>query len=196
MDDDRRVATLLEQADRHRRAGNHNGAVDLLRRALAIAPDHARAHASLALTLLGMRRLAGAAVEVGLALTLDADDGFCHYAAAAVRRAERELDDAWRHCAVALDADPHDVDIRVLGASIRVLQGDRVAARALLDEALANARARGAERARGARAGSRCATASDRRGRRGGSNARSAPSRRAPTRTSSPATSRCAAAMP
>jgi tetratricopeptide (TPR) repeat protein len=68
---------------------------------------------------------------------LDADDGFCHYAAAAVRRAERDLDDAWRHCAVALDADPHDLEVRVLAASIRVLQGDRSDARRLLDEALA-----------------------------------------------------------
>jgi tetratricopeptide (TPR) repeat protein len=136
-DDDRKVEALLEQAVRYRRAGNLSGALDMQRRALAIAPDHARAHAELALTLLAMRRLAGAAVEVGLALANDANDAHCHYAAAAVRRAERALDDAWRHCEVALQAEPHDVDIRVLAASIHALRGDRVAARAQLDEALA-----------------------------------------------------------
>ncbi|HEY5943948.1 MAG TPA: tetratricopeptide repeat protein, partial [Kofleriaceae bacterium] len=58
----RQVAALVEQADRARRAHNWNTAIDLLKRALAIDPEHDGAHASLALALLGARRLTGAAI--------------------------------------------------------------------------------------------------------------------------------------
>ncbi|HEY5949050.1 MAG TPA: tetratricopeptide repeat protein, partial [Kofleriaceae bacterium] len=75
--------------------------------------------------------------EIDLALGFGANNPFCHYAAAAVRRAERKLDDAWRHCLVAIQDDDDGVDVRVLGARIKSLQGDREAARSLLAEALA-----------------------------------------------------------
>lgn len=133
----RQLAVLLEQADRRRRAHDWDGATDLLKRALAIDPEHARAHAALALALLGARRLHGARIEAELALAFDGNDRFCHYAAAIVLRARRKLDEAWAHCLVALQEEGAGPDYHVLAASIRVLQGDRVAARELLDEALA-----------------------------------------------------------
>lgn len=135
--DDRQVEALLEQADVRMRLVDWRGAIDLLRRALAIDPDHARAHAMLALALLGAKRLPGAEIEARLSLALDGNDAFCHYAAAAVLRAQRRLREAWEHCEVALQADAADIDIYVLGAGIRALRGELAEARALLTEALA-----------------------------------------------------------
>jgi tetratricopeptide (TPR) repeat protein len=132
----RQVAALLEQAASARRAHNWTTAIDLLRRALTIDAEHPSAHASLALALLGARRLHGASIEADLALGFDPNSPFCHYAAGAVRLAERKLDDAWRHCLVAMQDDEDNLDAKVLGASIKVRQGDNAAARALLDEVL------------------------------------------------------------
>lgn len=137
MIESRQVAALIEQADRARRAHNWSSAIDLLKRALAIDPEHDTAHASLALALLGARRLHGAIIELDLALGFGPNNPFCHYAAAAVRRAERKLDDAWRHCLVAMQDSDDDIDVRVLGAEIKSLQHDIPYARSLLAEALA-----------------------------------------------------------
>jgi tetratricopeptide (TPR) repeat protein len=134
--EEREVEVLLEQADVQMRLVNWRGAIDLLRRALAIDPDHARAHAMLALALLGAKRLAGAEIECRLALAMDGNEPFCHYAAAAVLRAQRKLDEAWEHCEVALQADSTDVDVHVLAAGIRDLRGEVSEARALLVQAL------------------------------------------------------------
>jgi len=134
--EERRVEVLLEQAYRARLAHNWIGAIDLLRRALALDPDHPRAHASLALALLGAQRVHGAGIEAGIALALDGNEPFCHFAAAAVRRAERRLDDAWEHCLVALQGDHVEVGYYVLGASIRSLRGETGEARGLLERAL------------------------------------------------------------
>lgn len=134
--DDRAVEVLLEQASVRRRLGDWRGAIDLTRRALALDPDHARAHAALAFALLGARRLPGAGIEARASLALDGNDAFCHHAAAAVLTAERKLREAWEHCLVVLDAEPHDVEIRVLGATIHDLRGERAAARELLRAAL------------------------------------------------------------
>jgi tetratricopeptide (TPR) repeat protein len=135
--EDRQVAVLIAQADRCRRAHDWNGAMTLLRRALAHEPEHAQAHASLALALLGARRLHAAGIEANIALGFDGNDPFCHYTGAAIRAAERKLDDAWQHCLVALHADTVDIDVYVLAASIRSLRGEPQAARDLLAEALA-----------------------------------------------------------
>lgn len=136
MIESRQVAALVEQADRARRAHNWQTAIDLLKRALAIDPEHASAHASLSLALLGARRLHAAAIEVDLALGFGPHNPYCHYAAAAVRRAQRKLEDAWHHCLVAMQDNEADADTRVLGAEIKTLQNDRGHARTLLVEAL------------------------------------------------------------
>lgn len=139
MNDEREIEVLLEQAARSRALSNWPHAVQLGQRALTIDPDHARAHASLAFSLLGAKRLTGAAIEAGLALASDGNDAYCHYAAAAVMRAERKLDAAWDHCLVALQIEHVDPDIHVLGATIRRLRGEDTAARELLQEALEHA---------------------------------------------------------
>ncbi|HWO27109.1 MAG TPA: tetratricopeptide repeat protein [Kofleriaceae bacterium] len=134
--EDRQVEVLLEQADVQMRLAQWRSAIDLLRRALAIDPDHARAHAQLALALLGAKRLAGAEIEARLALALESGSSLAHYAAAAVLRAQRRLDEAWEHCEIALTADSADADVYVLGAGIRDLRGEVSEARALLVRAL------------------------------------------------------------
>ena len=135
--ENRQVRALIEQADSCRRSHDWATAIDLLKRALAIDAEHAQAHGTLALALLGARRLHGAVIEADLALAFDANDPFCHYAVAAVRAAERKLDDAWKHVLVALHDDDADADTHVLAAHVKVLMGERDAARTLLDEALA-----------------------------------------------------------
>src|SRR6188474_450612 len=128
MSEERQVQVLMEQASTQRRLGNWRGAIDLLQRALALDPDHAHAHAALSLSLLGAQRVSGAAIEARMALALDGNDTYCHYAMAAVLRAERKLDDAWTHCMIVLESDNQDVDVRVLGAQIRHLRGERTEA--------------------------------------------------------------------
>jgi Tfp pilus assembly protein PilF len=138
MSERRQVAALLEQAERYRLARNWHGAMELLKKALALDPEHAQCHASLALVLLGARRVHGADVEAGLALHFGTDDAFCHYAKAAVCRAQRKLADAYEHCLIAMQQEGvNAVDARVLAAVVRSMQGDVGDARRLLDEALA-----------------------------------------------------------
>lgn len=134
--EDRQIRVLLEQAEVQRRLSNHRGAIELVQKALALDPNHARAHAALAFSLLSARRLPGAGIEIRTALALDGNDGNIHYVAAAVMTAERKLDDAWAHVLIALDEDNADAATHVLGASIQVLRGDPARARELLHEAL------------------------------------------------------------
>lgn len=132
----RQITVLLEQAEVQRRLGNHRGATELVQRALTLDPDHAQAHAALAFTLLGARRLPGAMIEARLALGLDANDPYIHHVVAAVLTAERKLDDAWAHCLVALEGPLATPEAHVLGAQIRTLQGEVAHAKELLQEAL------------------------------------------------------------
>jgi tetratricopeptide (TPR) repeat protein len=133
---DRQISVLLEQSEVQRRLGNHRGATELAQRALTLDPDHARAHAVLAFTLIDARRLDGALLEMRAALALDSDDRYVHHVAAAVLAAHRKLDDAWAHCEIALGGDDAWPETYVLGARVRGLQGDRADARRLLLEAL------------------------------------------------------------
>ncbi|MDX2086763.1 MAG: tetratricopeptide repeat protein [Kofleriaceae bacterium] len=135
--DSRRVEVLIEQASVQTGLANHKGALELLQQALSLDPDHARAHAFLAIVLVGLNRLPAAEIEVRMALHLDGNDHFSHYAAAFVYSAMRKLDEAWRHCLVSIDGDPDNAEPKVLGARICMLREERAQARELLDEALA-----------------------------------------------------------
>src|ERR1700710_1927529 len=121
--EDRQVQVLLEQAEVQRRLGNYPGAIELVRRALAVDPDHAHGHAILAVVLLDARRLPGALIEMRAALNLDGNSRFVHYVAALVLRAALKLDDAWQHCLVALEDPEADAATHVLGARIQILRG-------------------------------------------------------------------------
>jgi tetratricopeptide (TPR) repeat protein len=136
--DDAQIERLIGVADDMRSRHQWAGAIDTLRRVLSVEPTHARAHAGLALALVGARRLQGAALEVGIALGEDGNDPFCHLAAAVVRRSERKLEDAWQHCLVALEQED-DVHALVIGASVQSMRGLPDEARELLGRALERA---------------------------------------------------------
>jgi tetratricopeptide (TPR) repeat protein len=136
MSEDRQIQVLLEQAEVQRRLNNHRGAIELVQKALAIDPDHARAHAALAFSLLAARRLPAAGIEARTALALDGNDDYVHYVAGHVMMAERKLDDAWAHTLIALEGDRADAHTHVLGATIQVLKGDNARAKELLMQAL------------------------------------------------------------
>jgi len=120
----RQIENLLDLADTQRRLANYKGAIELITKALALDPDHARAHAALANNLLAARRLPAAGIEIRTALALDGNDGYIHYIAAAVLRAERKLDDAWAHILISLDDNHTNPHRHVLAAEIQELKGD------------------------------------------------------------------------
>src|SRR5206468_7755004 len=83
--DEPAIERMLAAADDLRRRRNWNAAIETLRRILTIDPGHARAHAALALALVGARRVTAAEIEAGLALAEDGNRAFCHLAMAVVR---------------------------------------------------------------------------------------------------------------
>ncbi|HEY0194072.1 MAG TPA: tetratricopeptide repeat protein [Kofleriaceae bacterium] len=134
----RELERLLGEAETQHRLANERGAIDLVKRALSLDPDHARAHAVLANILIDARRLPGAAIEIQLALHLDAHDPYIHHIAARVHTAERKLDDAWAHCLISLEELDVPAGYYVLAAQIQQLRGDPARARELLGQALAS----------------------------------------------------------
>lgn len=133
--DDENVAHLLELAARRASLGDVDGAIELLRRALSGDPDHAGAHAQLALCLVRKKRLVAAEHEAGAALAAEPDHPFAQYAMASVRLAQRRLGDARRHLDEMRAADPTSVAALRLLATVHATEGDRRAARAALAQA-------------------------------------------------------------
>jgi len=129
------INRLIASADDQRIRGNLDVAIETLRRALSIDPEHARAHAALAIALVEADRLHAAGAEVGAALLADGNDAYCHYAGAFVCLAQRRLDDAWKHCMVALE-ETENVPALVLACSVQRLQGEPARAREHLTRAL------------------------------------------------------------
>jgi Tfp pilus assembly protein PilF len=129
------LGRLIAAADDQRIRGNLDAAIETLRRVLSIDPEHARAHASLAIALVDADRLHAAEAEVGAALLADGNDAYCHYAGAFVCLAQRRLDDAWKHCMVALE-ESENVPALVLASSVQRLRGDAARAREQLGRAL------------------------------------------------------------
>jgi tetratricopeptide (TPR) repeat protein len=131
---------LVRMAESELREDKWREASELLRRALTVDEDHARAHAMLALALLIPKRYAGAESEARRALALQSGSPYCHYVLAAVLFARgRRIDQAWESCHVALGGGvDHETNVRahVLGAQIRAARGEHEPARALLERAL------------------------------------------------------------
>jgi tetratricopeptide (TPR) repeat protein len=129
------IERWLRLAEQMRSQGNHDGAVDALRRVLARDPDHGPAHASLAHTLLAMRRLPAAEHEIALALRLEPDDPTVLFAAAAVTIAARRLDDAEELIDRLLAVDPADGINYILAAQLCMERRRFAAAEEHLDKA-------------------------------------------------------------
>ncbi len=120
-------------------AADWRDAIEILKRVLTDDPEHANAHAVLALALVAAKRIGAAESEARLALSFDGGSAYCHYAAAAALHARRKLDEAWSHCQVAMESplDPDaDVAVHILGAKLRRHRHERAEARAVLEALL------------------------------------------------------------
>jgi tetratricopeptide (TPR) repeat protein len=129
------IARWLRLADEMRSQGNYDGAVDSLRRVLSRDPIHGPAHASLAHTLLAMRRLPAAEHEIAVALRLEPEDPAVLFAAAAVMIAARRLDEAERIVERLLARDPTGATGYILAAQLCMEQRELDAAEQHLEHA-------------------------------------------------------------
>lgn len=125
-------------AARHQlRQGNARRAVEILRQLLAADPDHADAHAVLAICLLELRRAHAAEHEAGIALALDPDSLSAVHAAAVAATARRKLDRAEEHYRRLLERLPELAAAHLGLAHVLELSGRRAAALPHLEKALA-----------------------------------------------------------
>lgn len=126
----------LELARRLIRVGQHDGAIESLRRVLAEDPDHAEAHALLSLVLLGQRRLHAAGYEADAALALEPHAPLSLLASANVLIARRRLGEAEERLLELRRVAPGMAEGLRRLAGLRSLQGRREEAGELLAEAL------------------------------------------------------------
>lgn len=131
------IEATLHRASQQLRAGNTTAAIESLRQVLALAPEHAAAHACLALVLVDERRLHAAAHEAGQALLHDPELPMAHHAAALVALAQRDLDRARPHLEQLLALAPDDADAHAAMASYHELRGQWIEAQASLEHAIA-----------------------------------------------------------
>jgi Flp pilus assembly protein TadD len=109
---------LLAFARRQMRIGNHAGAIEQLRQALAADPTDAEAHALLALCLHATKRLYAAEYEAQQALAAAPELPAAHLAAGGIQLTRRRFAAAERHLQEALALDPTDATAYRLLASV------------------------------------------------------------------------------
>jgi tetratricopeptide (TPR) repeat protein len=117
--------------------GDHRGALETLRRALAQEPEDAAAHAMLSVVLLSLKRPHAAEHEAGIALSLDADLPLAHTAAATAAMARRRFKEAEQHLTRLLELEPEDTDNLRLQARFYELTGQKELKREVLQRAIA-----------------------------------------------------------
>lgn len=128
---------MIAQAAQAHDAGASERALELLKRALALEPDSAFAHALLALVLVGRKRLHAAELEAKIALGIDPESPFVHLAAGQVAFARRRFKVAVAELEQAAALAPEDEDpVRIL-AEVKWALGERKAAEELVQRALA-----------------------------------------------------------
>src|SRR5262245_60945211 len=106
-----RLQSMLRMAEDHLAHGNTSHAVELLRNALSIDPDHAGAHAVLAIALIQQKRIHAALAEAQMALTLEPENPYSHAALGKALFANRKLSLAEKHLDQALALAPDDPGI-------------------------------------------------------------------------------------
>ena len=129
----------LERALQQIEHGDSAGALETLRTVLSQEPDHAGAHALLAVCLLNLKRLGAAQHEAKTALSLAPELPLAHYASGMIALARQDTDsaeDAFRR-AIELNPDHH---ASLLGlARARWLIGDYPGALSWVETALERA---------------------------------------------------------
>lgn len=115
---DARIERLFHQALEMYDRGLNDRCIELLVRVLGEDPDHAGAHALLALALVERKRLHAAGLEAGRALQLDPESPLAHLAMAATDIAGRRFASAESHLRHALELDPQSISALRLGARL------------------------------------------------------------------------------
>ena len=131
------VEALFELAQRQLQAGHLAGAVETLKRALSQDPEHAGAHAFLALVLCDQRRLYAAEHEARLALALEPDGRLQLLASGRIEVAHRRFKPALERFERMRELNPSDPQALIELANVHQLRGRRDDARALLEQAIA-----------------------------------------------------------
>ena len=129
------LTRAFELAERQLALGQVHGAIESLRRVLAMDPDMADAHAVLALALLRLKRLAAAEHESGMALTLEPESWLALWASGHVLKAQRRFGEAEERFETLRAHDPTSAQPLVALARLRQLQGRRAEAGPLLEKA-------------------------------------------------------------
>jgi len=127
---------LLRLAGMQLAQGNPFQAIETLKQALTEDPDHAEAHALLALCLLGVRRIDAAAHETKLSLAADPLLPLAHYVQGSVLLGQRKLEEAERSFDTLLELEPDEPENHRAMARLLELKGERAEAEAWLKKAL------------------------------------------------------------
>lgn len=129
------ISRWLDHTDRQMRHGDIQGAISSLRRALSLDPDHAEAHALLAICLCNQKRLHAAEYEAGRAIALEPELLIAHYAMAVVMIWKRKFRVAEEHIKLCLDRDPRNVQYILMLVRLNVLSQKNKNVLPLLDQA-------------------------------------------------------------
>lgn len=132
-------AGWIARATAQRRRGHLEAAIESLRQVLGHDPDHAEAHAHLALCLLAAARLAAARAEAAAAARGGSDAPVVRLAAAALARAEGRFAAAEAALPALLVDAPHDPDVLAEDAALARRRGELGRARGALERALLGA---------------------------------------------------------
>jgi tetratricopeptide (TPR) repeat protein len=102
----RDIDQYIERARQQVRQNNTHGAIESLRMALTIDPEHAYAHAWLAICLHDQKRIYAARYEAEQGLLLEPESAFTHYAMASVLTAMRRFNQAESHLRRCIELEP------------------------------------------------------------------------------------------
>ena len=103
-------------------AGHEDNSIDLLTRLLGEDPDHADAHALLALCLVQRQRIHAARTEAGIALASAPESAFAHLAMASALMALRRYTLAGDHIETALSLEPENASALRISARLDLLR--------------------------------------------------------------------------
>lgn len=114
---------LLQHAQDQLARGQVEASIETLAALLGSDPDHADAHALLALCLVRRKRLHAARLEAERSVALDPEGLLPHLAAAAVASADRRFDVAEGHLRMARTVDPESAAVEIQLARLYMYWG-------------------------------------------------------------------------
>ncbi|HEU4812881.1 MAG TPA: tetratricopeptide repeat protein [Xanthomonadaceae bacterium] len=138
------VAEAPEDAQAHRwlavtqtQAGDHEGALESIDRAIALAPDEAELHLVRGSVLLGVRRMDDAQVALAKATGLDPNQLGAYFLQAQMALARGDVDEAERIATLAARIAPDHPQLAAIRGMVALRRGDAAGAVTLLNAAVA-----------------------------------------------------------